>query len=373
MKKLGFGFMRLPLTDANDASTVDLEQVIKMTDLFMQRGFTYFDSAYVYHKKQSEHIIRKALVERYPRDSYQLCTKLPMAILTGPEDNDRIFNEQLEYCGVDYFDVYLMHAMNGERFEKAKKFGCYEYMQQKRAEGKAKKIGFSFHGQPDLLEEMIQTWPDVDIIQLQINYIDWENPSVQAKKCYEIATKYNKPVIVMEPVKGGTLVNLPPEAVEVMKQRRPDLSVPSWAIRFSASLDNVMVVLSGMSNYEQVDDNTSYMENFRPYTEEDYKALDKVLDIFNQAAVIPCTACGYCVDGCPMGIPIPKYFGLYNNDQLAFTKNKSNNETYYRNMTDIMPKASRCIGCGKCEKACPQNVKVIEGLVKVAERFEKKK
>ena len=195
MKKLGFGFMRLPLTDANDASTVDLEQVIRMTDLFMQRGFTYFDTAYVYHKKQSEHIIRKALVDRYPRDSYQLCTKLPMAILTSAEDHVRIFNEQLEFCGVDYFDVYLMHAMNGERFEKAKAYGCYEYMQQMRARGKAKKIGFSFHGQPDLLEEMIQTWPDVDVIQLQINYIDWENPSVQAKKCYEIATKYNKPVI----------------------------------------------------------------------------------------------------------------------------------------------------------------------------------
>ena len=177
----------------------------------------------------------------------------------------------------------------------------------------------------------------------------------------------------MEPVKGGTLVNLPPEAVDLMKAEHPDLSVPSWAIRFSASLDNVMVVLSGMSNYEQVDDNTSYMENFQPYTEKDYETLGKVMDIFNQAAVIPCTACGYCVDGCPMQIPIPKYFGLYNNDALAFTKNKSNNETYYRNMTDLMPKASRCIRCGKCEKACPQNVKVIEGLEKVVERFEKKK
>lgn len=177
----------------------------------------------------------------------------------------------------------------------------------------------------------------------------------------------------MEPVKGGTLVNLPPEAVNLMKQARPELSVPSWAIRFAASHENVMVVLSGMSNYDQVDDNTSYMENFEPYTENDHKTLKSVLDIFNQAAVIPCTACGYCVDGCPVQIPIPKYFGLYNNDQLAFTKNKSNNETYYRNMTDIMPKASRCIKCGKCEKACPQNIKVTEGLVKVAERFEKKK
>ena len=372
MKKFGFGYMRLPLLDANDASKVDLEQVIRMTDLFMQRGFTYFDTAYVYHKKESENLIRKALVERYPRDSYVLCTKLPMVLLTGPEDNARIFNEQLEKCGVDYFDVYLMHAMNADRFEKAKKFGCYEYMQQMKAEGKAKKIGFSFHGQPQLLEEMIQTWPDVDIIQLQINYIDWENPSVQAKQCYEIATKYNKPVIVMEPVKGGTLVNLPPEAVQLMKEQNPDMSIPSWAIRFAASLDNVMMVLSGMSSYEQMEDNTSYMENFVPYSEEEYKVLDTVIDLFNKTNPIPCTACGYCVDGCPMGIPIPKYFGLYNNDQLAFTKNKSNNETYYRNLSDVTVKASRCIRCGKCEKACPQNIPVIAGLEKVVERFEKK-
>ncbi len=372
MKKFGFGFMRLPLLDENDASTVDLEQVIKMTDLFMERGFTYFDSAYVYHKKQSEHIIRKALVERYPRENFVLCTKLPMAHLVGPEDNERIFNEQLVNCGVDYFDVYLMHAMNAERFERAKNWGCYEYMQQMRSEGKAKKIGFSFHGSPELLEEMIQTWPDVDIIQLQINYIDWENPSVQAKKCYEVATKYNKPVIVMEPVKGGTLVNLPPEAVQMMKQQNPDLSIPSWAIRFAASLDNVMMVLSGMSNFEQLDDNTSYMENFIPYSAEEYKVLENVIEMFNKTNSIPCTACGYCVDGCPVGIPIPKYFGLYNNDALSFTKNRSNNETYYRNLSDVTVKASRCIQCGQCESVCPQSLEIIKGLEKVVRRFEKK-
>ncbi len=371
MKKLGFGFMRLPVLDVNDASKIDFDQLCKMVDTFMERGFTYFDTAYVYHKEQSEIFLRKAVVERYPRDKFQVATKLPMPKVNSVEDNEKLFNEELEKCGVEYFDYYLLHAMNKERFEKAKKYGSFEFLKKMKAEGKIKHIGFSYHQDAQLLEEMLTVWPETEFVQLQINYIDWLNPTIQAKECYELCTKLGKPVIVMEPIKGGSLVNIPQEAEELFKAHNPDTSIASWAVRYAASLDNVMMVLSGMSNMDHVEDNTSYMENFVPLNEEEYKVIDKVVDIINSSIAIPCTACNYCVDGCPAGIPIPKYFALYNADLQSLNKGFSPQQTYYTNMVVTLPRANRCIGCGQCESACPQHLEIIEGLKLVSERFDK--
>ena len=342
-----------------------------MVDTFMERGFTYFDTAYVYHKEQSEIFLKKAVVERYPRDKFQVATKLPMPKVNSVEDNEKLFNEELEKCGVEYFDYYLLHAMNKERFEKAKKYGSFEFLKKMKAEGKIKHIGFSFHQDVALLEEMLTVWPETEFVQLQINYIDWLNPTIQAKECYELCTKLGKPVIVMEPIKGGSLVNIPQEAQEVLKAYNPDASLASWAVRYAASLDNVMMVLSGMSNMDHVEDNTSYMKNFVPLNEEEYKAIEKVVDIINSSIAIPCTTCGYCVDGCPAGIPIPKYFALYNADLQSLNKGFSPQQTYYTNMVVTLPRASRCIGCGQCESACPQHLEIIKGLKLVSERFDK--
>ena len=220
-------------------------------------------------------------------------------MIKSAEDNARIFNEELEKCGVEYFDYYLLHAMNRERFETAKKYGSFEYLKQMKAEGKIKHIGFSFHEDVTLLKEMLETWPETEFVQLQINYLDWDNPSIQAKECYELCTQYGKPVIVMEPVKGGSLVAIPEEASKLFTDYNPDASLASWAVRYAASLDNVMMVLSGMSNMEHMEDNTSYMENFIPLKNEERVIIDKVVDIINSSIAVACTACGYCVDGCP--------------------------------------------------------------------------
>ena len=370
MKKLGFGFMRLPVVDANDATSVDFELLCKMVDKFMAGGFTYFDTAYVYHKEQSEIFLRKALVERYPRDSFTVATKLPMPKVNSVEDNAKLFGEELEKCGVEYFDYYLLHAMNKERFEKAKKYGSWEFLKQMKAEGKIKHIGFSFHDDVKLLEEMLTLWPETEFVQLQINYIDWDNPSIQAKECYDLCTRLGKPVIVMEPIKGGSLVDIPQATQELFKGYAPDASIASWAVRYAASLDNVMMVLSGMSNMDHINDNTAYMEDFKPLNNDEYAIIDKVVDIINSSIAIPCTACGYCVDGCPVGIPIPKYFALYNADLQALNKGFSTQQTYYTNMTISLPTASQCIGCGQCESACPQHLAIIDGLKLVAERFD---
>ncbi len=370
MKKLGFGFMRLPVLDANDVTTVDVDQLCKMVDRFIESGFTYFDTAYVYHKQQSEIFLKKVLVDRYPREKFQVATKLPMPMVNSVEDNQKLFCEELEKCGVEYFDYYLLHAMNRERFEKAKKYGSWEFLKQMKAQGKIRNIGFSFHGDVQLLEEMLTEWPETEFVQLQINYIDWENPSIQAKECYNLCTKVGKPVIVMEPIKGGSLVNIPDEAQKLFKDYAADASVASWAVRYAASLDNVMMVLSGMSNMDHVEDNTAYMENFVPLNEEEYEIINKVVNIINSSIAIPCTACNYCVDGCPAGIPIPKYFALYNADLQCLNKGFSPQQTYYTNMTITLPKASQCIGCGRCESACPQHLEIIEGLKLVSDRFD---
>ena len=370
MKKLGFGLMRLPLLNEEDKKSIDKEQTCQMTDLFLERGFTYFDTAYMYHEYESERAVKDFLVTRKDRGSYTLASKLPVMQLKEKEDMERIFNEQREKCGVEYFDYYLLHALDAEHYKTVKRLGCFEFAMQKKAEGKVKHVGFSFHDSADVLDEILTDHPEAEFVQLQLNYLDWEDAKVQSRKCYETAVKHGKKVVVMEPVKGGTLANLPAKAKEVLHGLHPDWSDASWAIRFVASLENVMVVLSGMSNLQQMEDNSGYMEQFEPLTEQEKKVLlGQVVDIIHEAAKIPCTACRYCVEGCPMSIAIPEYFALYNAEITE--KGTPEHKEQFEALAKEHGKPGDCVACGQCEGACPQHLPAIEWLKKVAEVFEK--
>ncbi len=370
MKKLGFGLMRLP-HNGSDPAQVDVEQVKKMVDLFMEKGFTYFDTAWMYNGFASERVAKEALVDRYPRDSFTLATKLHAGFFDSLEDRDKVFNAQLEKTGAGYFDYYLLHGVEAAMYPKYERFDCFNWLAEKKAQGLVKRIGFSFHDTPELLDEILTKHPEAEFVQLQINYLAWESEWIHSRGCYEVARKHGKPVIVMEPVKGGTLARVPEDVEKLFKEHDPSMSVPSWAIRFVASLEGVMVVLSGMSSVEQMEDNLSYMDSFKPLSEEEKALCFKAAELINAKIAIPCTGCSYCTEGCPMHIAIPQYFSLYNEDMREHLEEKgwTVNFTNYANLHGSFGKASDCLACGQCEGVCPQHLPIIENLKKVAAHY----
>ena len=372
MKKLGFGLMRMPSLDPTDASKVDVEQVKQMVDLFMAKGFTYFDTAIMYNGFASQRVAKEALVSRYPRESFTLATKLHAGFFNTLEDRDKVFNEQLEQTGAGYFDYYLLHGIEADSYPKYERLDCFNWLLEKKAQGLIRHAGFSFHDTPELLDEILTRHPEMEFVQLQINYLDWESEWIQSRKVYEMATKHGKPVVVMGPVKGGTLAKVPEAAEALLKAREPELSVPSWAIRFAASLDNVMVVLSGMSSIDQMADNLSYMEDFKPLTEDEIALTRQVAKIINGQIAVPCTGCSYCTAGCPMQIAIPQYFSLYNEDMRENLDEKgwTVNFTNYENLARKFGKAADCVACGQCENVCPQHLPIIEKLKEVSKHFD---
>ncbi len=362
-KNLGFGCMRLPMK----GNEVDYDEFNRMIDAFMEAGYNYFDTAHMYVDGKSETSLRDCLVSRYPRESFVLTNKLSSSYFEKQEDIRPFFESQLKICGVDYFDFYLMHAQNADIFEKYKKCKAYETCLEFLKEGKIKHFGISFHDKASVLEQILTKYPQIEIVQIQFNYIDYDDAAVESRKCYEVCCKFGKPVIVMEPVKGGSLVNLPLIAKEIYDELQNG-SYASYAIRFAASFENVVLVLSGMSNMEQMKDNISTMSNFKPINEKEMEAIQKVSAILKDQDIIPCTACRYCTEGCPIKISIPDLFACMN----AKKQYKDWNSSYYYNevYTVNNGKASACIKCGKCEEICPQNLKIRDLLEKVAVEFE---
>ena len=369
MKKLGFGCMRLPLTNPDDPSTVDHEKFCEMVDEFLNRGFTYFDTAYMYHNGKSEIAVREALVKRHPRDSFLLADKLPLFVIKNEGDKERIFDEQFEKCGVDYFDYYLLHNVNSSSIETANKFDCFEFIKQKKAEGKLRHIGFSYHDNAENLDKILTEHPEMEFVQIQLNYLDYETAYIQSRKCYEVIKKHGKKAWIMEPVKGGMLANPIEEVKNMLNSHLPNATPSSWAIRFAASHNEVAMVLSGMSNMEQLCDNTDNMSAFVPLTDEEKQILAKAADIINAKTAVPCTACAYCVEGCPMNIAIPEYFSIYNSAKQRGERSQ-NHVIYYRNYSKNRGKASDCIGCKNCESACPQHIEISKFLKDVADLME---
>lgn len=374
-QNLGFGLMRLPLHEnpANDAD-IDMDELCRMVDTFLERGFTYFDTALMYCGEASEDAIRRALVERHARSEFTLTDKLHHAYFSTEEECDTVFAGQLKRTGVSRFDYYLVHDVNTESYPKYERLHVFEWAQKKKAEGKIKHVGFSFHDSPELLEEVLTKHPEVEFVQLQINYLDYDNPGINSRKCYEIAVKHDKPVIVMEPVKGGTLVRLPEDALAKFKAYNPEASAASWAIRFAASHENVRMVLSGMSCMAHMLDNTTFMADFQPLSVEEKAIVADVVEELKKTIAIPCTGCSYCTGGCPMQIPIPKYFALYNAQMREDPEGKAGwtpQVEYYGNYTLTNAGASTCIECGQCEGICPQHLPVTEWLKKVADKFER--
>ena len=363
--KLGFGLMRLPKVEGTN--DIDVEHTKKMVDAFIEAGGKYFDTAYVY--EGSEEATKAALCERYPRESYYLANKLNASDFAckSEEEAKNEIHVSLERTGAEYFDFYLVHGIDETNKEKYEKYGIWEYVRQLKEEGLIRHYGFSFHDSPELLEELLTEHPDAEFVQLQINYSDWEDHLIASRRCYEIATQHGKPVVVMEPVKGGALADPPQKVKDILQQANPDASPASWAIRFAASLPNVMMVLSGMSNLEQMEDNLSYMHDFQPLSEEEQQVVEAAREALLQFDRIACTGCHYCTPGCPMEIHIPEIFAVMNVYKMYGDLNEARRDYGWRPKG---AKASECVQCGQCEDACPQHLPIISLLEEVVETLE---
>lgn len=370
MKKLGFGLMRLPLLNPADERSIDIETFKKMADAFLSAGFTYFDTAACYHDGYSEIAFREAVSKRYPRDAYTITDKLTMFMLEKEEDMPGFFAGQLERLGVDFLDYYWLHGLEANSYPKAEALHAFDFVRKLKEEGKVRHIGFSFHGDAQMLEEILTRYPYLEYVQIQLNYLDWEDAHVQSRLCYETATRHHKPVIVMEPVKGGCLASIPEDAKELLHRFHPDQSAASWAVRFAASPENVMVVLSGMSDEAQMADNLSYMKEFRPITAQETDILNQAREIIQKSIAIPCTACRYCTDGCPKHIAIPDYFGFYNDLKRFGPSQMRNVRRRFKQLIEKNGKPSDCIKCGKCEERCPQHLTIRKYLEDVAGELE---
>lgn len=361
MNKTGFGFLRLPRLNPDAEKSIDYQTLCSLVDCFLEKGGSYFDTAYTYLGGASEEALRTTLVERYPRERFRIADKLPGYAAKNQEDNLRYFEESRKRCGVDYFDVYLLHGLNAENYEIAKQLDQFAFLQSLKEAGKVKKTGFSYHDTAELLDQILTEYPEVDYVQLQINYLDWDSQSIQSRACYETAVKHQKTVLVMEPVKGGTLANLPPEAELILKQIHPGNSPARWAIRFASDLDAVEVVLSGMNSMAQIEDN---MTALSPLTMEEHAALERAAHIIGSNTAIGCTGCGYCTEGCPVGMPIPQYFTLYN-EYKRHPAELWKTQIIYTSISKKKIPASSCIRCGQCESRCPQKLPVIKSLWEV--------
>jgi len=358
MNKMGFGFLRLPKNEKG----IDYLLLNRMVDAFLAAGGKYFDTAYTYLDGQSEIALRESLVKRHPRASFQIADKLPGWQVKSYEDCYRYFNEQVERCGVDYFDVYLLHWLNRANYEVCEKYDEFAFLRDVKAQGRVGKIGFSFHDSAALLDEILTAHPETDIVQLQINYLDWESAAIEARKCYEVAVRHGKSIVVMEPVKGGTLANLPQDALDILQGAAP----ASWALRFVQSLEGVDICLSGMNTLEQIEEN---MRDIEPLSEQERAMLQKVVEIIESQTAIPCTGCRYCEKSCPQHIAIPDYFEMYN----AYRRYPGEDwkiRPIYERVSQNHEKASMCINCKQCEQNCPQKLEITKFLKQVAEAFE---
>ncbi|WP_405292985.1 aldo/keto reductase [Methanobrevibacter sp.] len=367
--KFGFGCMRLPLTDAKDPTSIDQELFNEMVDIYMEKGFNYFDTSYAYHNGNSERAIRKAVVERYPRESFQICDKMPTWALTSEEDNEKFVNEMLDRLGIDYFDVFFIHNINTPWFKLAETHNTFEYIKKMKENGTAKKIGLSFHENADLLEKVLGKYGDIlDIVQLELNYLDWEDPAIESHRCYELCVKHGLDVYVMEPLKGGVIVNPNDEIKEEFNGFNPDKSIASFALRFCASLENVKIVLSGMNKMEDLLDNCDTFENFEVLNDEEREFLENMALKLKESVAVACSECGYCVDACPEMIPIPEYFTLYN---ISKNQPQSNiYRLYFDKLGDEKVPADECTYCGTCIDYCTQKIDIPEELEKVCEHFQ---
>ncbi len=363
--KLGFGLMRLPkLPDGK----IDVEQTSEMVDLFIEAGGTYFDTAYVYDNGESEAAAKKALVDRYPREKFTLCTKLNAWAAHDEESARQQFYTSLERTGAGYFDFYLLHALQRNNRQKYDDYKAWDFVKEQKAKGLIKKFGFSFHSDPEMLDELLTEHPEADLVQLQINYADWDNPGVAARECYAVARRHGKPITVMEPVKGGALADPPQGVKDIFKAADPDASFASWAIRYVASMDGIITVLSGMSNVAQMKDNLSYMRNFRPLDDNERKVIEAALEEYRNDDSIKCTGCRYCTEWCPMRIAIPEIFAVKNAEVRK--PGWDGGKGAYSIATRGSGKASECLECGQCEDACPQHLQIRALLADIAKTME---